>query len=88
MAVPKRRTSRAKRDQRRAQHDRVSPPNLIECPTCGDLTLPHRICPECGHYKGRKLMKGRADKLQERAARAEAAAAAAAEEAAEQSGED
>lgn len=55
MAVPKRRTSRMKRDQRRAQHDKVTAPQLIACPTCGDMTVPHRICASCGHYKGRSL---------------------------------
>ncbi|MFW5924650.1 MAG: 50S ribosomal protein L32 [Myxococcota bacterium] len=57
MAVPKRRTSRAKRDQRRAQHDRVTAPNLVSCPHCGDLMVPHRVCPSCGQYKGRQVEK-------------------------------
>ncbi|QQR89139.1 MAG: 50S ribosomal protein L32 [Myxococcales bacterium] len=56
MAVPKRRTTRAKRDSRRANHDRVSAPNLIPCPNCGDVTLPHRACGSCGHYKGREIV--------------------------------
>lgn len=55
MAVPKRRTSRMKRDQRRAQHDKVTAPNLIACPNCGDMTVPHRVCATCGHYKGREV---------------------------------
>lgn len=57
MAVPKRRTTRAKRDQRRAQHDRVSAPNVIQCPNCGDMMRPHRICGVCGHYKGRQIVE-------------------------------
>lgn len=56
MAVPKRRTTRAKRDMRRAQHDRVAAPNVIPCPNCGDMMRPHRICGACGHYKGRAMM--------------------------------
>ncbi|MGD8860730.1 MAG: 50S ribosomal protein L32 [Myxococcales bacterium] len=56
MAVPKRKTTRAKRDQRRANHDRVSAPNTIPCPNCGDMMLPHRVCPNCGHYKGREIV--------------------------------
>jgi len=55
VAVPKRRTSRAKRDQRRAQHDRVTAPNVISCPNCGDMMVAHRICPSCGQYKGRQI---------------------------------
>lgn len=56
MAVPKRRTTRAKRDQRRAQHDRVTAPNVIPCPNCGEVMQPHRICGACGHYKGREVI--------------------------------
>lgn len=57
MAVPKRRTTRAKRNQRRAQHDKVTAPNLSECPNCGDVMVPHRVCASCGHYKGREVVK-------------------------------
>lgn len=52
MAVPKRRTTRSKRDMRRAQHDKVSAPNLVPCANCGEPSLPHRVCASCGHYKG------------------------------------
>ena len=57
MAVPKRRTSRMKRAQRRANHDRVTAPNVIPCPNCGDMMVPHRVCPACGQYKGRQLVE-------------------------------
>lgn len=56
MAVPKRKTSRSKRDMRRANHDKVTAPNVIPCPNCGDMMLPHRVCPACGHYKGREVI--------------------------------
>jgi large subunit ribosomal protein L32 len=56
VAVPKRRTTRAKRDQRRANHDKVTAPNIIPCPHCGDVMVPHRICPNCGHYKGEAIL--------------------------------
>lgn len=55
MAVPKRRTSRMKRDQRRAQHDKVTAPNLSPCSNCGDMTVSHRVCPSCGHYDGKAV---------------------------------
>jgi large subunit ribosomal protein L32 len=42
---------------RRAHHDKVTAPNVIACPNCGDMMLPHRICPACGHYKGRKIVE-------------------------------
>jgi large subunit ribosomal protein L32 len=57
VAVPKRRKSRARRDMRRSQHDKISAPNLIPCPNCGDVMVPHRTCASCGHYKGREVTK-------------------------------
>ena len=52
MAVPKKKTSRARRDQRRAHHA-LGKLGLVVCPNCGELHVPHRVCPECGYYKGR-----------------------------------
>jgi large subunit ribosomal protein L32 len=56
MAVPKRRKSTSKRDMRRANHDKVSPPQYITCDNCGEVSLPHRACRACGHYKGRRVL--------------------------------
>ena len=49
MAVPKRRTSRSKRNMRRANHDKVTAPQLVPCSNCGEPTVSHRACPSCGH---------------------------------------
>lgn len=57
MAVPKRRTSASKRDMRRAANDKIVAPNVIPCANCGEPTLPHRVCPSCGHYKGKEVVK-------------------------------
>jgi large subunit ribosomal protein L32 len=56
MPNPKRRHSKQRRDKRRA-HDALSIPNLGRCPHCQELKLPHRICPACGHYKGREIVE-------------------------------
>ena len=64
MAVPKRRKSRSQRDKRRANHDKVAAPNLSACPKCGDMMFPHRVCPGCGHYKGRKIVEKTGDEAQ------------------------
>jgi large subunit ribosomal protein L32 len=56
VAVPKRRTSRSKGKIRRANHDKVTVPQLIACPNCGEPSVPHRVCASCGHYKGRAVM--------------------------------
>jgi len=55
MAVPKKRTSRARRDKRRATH-KVSAAWLNECPHCHSPRLPHRVCPTCGFYAGREVI--------------------------------
>ena len=54
MAVPKRRTSKARRDKRRSHH-KLTAPGLVQCPNCGEYIKPHRVCTECGHYKGREV---------------------------------
>jgi len=56
MAVPKRKTSKAKRDKRRS-HDSLKNPGLSACPECGAPRQPHRVCPSCGSYKGRTVIE-------------------------------
>ncbi len=56
MANPTSRHTRARRDRRRAHWKRIALPNVIECPECGDYTLPHRVCPSCGSYRGRSVL--------------------------------
>jgi large subunit ribosomal protein L32 len=54
MAVPKRKTSKSRRDKRRAQH-RISAPRLSLCPNCHQPTRPHQMCPTCKTYRGREI---------------------------------
>lgn len=56
MAVPKKRTSKSRRDSRRATHDRVVVKSLVTCSKCGAPRLPHRVCPACGFYKDRVVL--------------------------------
>lgn len=56
MAVPKNKVSKARRDKRRANW-KLTAPNLVECPQCKALKLPHRVCPNCGQYKGKEVIK-------------------------------
>jgi large subunit ribosomal protein L32 len=58
VAVPKRRKTSSKRNMRRAQHDKVAAPNIVPCPNCSAPMVSHRVCPGCGHYKGRAVLKG------------------------------
>ena len=54
--VPKRKTSKARRDKRRAANIKITAPNLIECPNCQAKTVAHRVCPSCGYYKGTEII--------------------------------
>jgi len=56
MPVPKRKTSKSKRGKRRT-HQKVTAPNVVECPQCGEATLSHHACPSCGTYKGRNVIE-------------------------------
>lgn len=56
MAVPKRKTSRSKRDSRRANHDKITVPTLSRCSNCGETMRPHRVCPACGFYAGQQVI--------------------------------
>ncbi len=55
MAVPKKRTSSARRDKRRAQH-KAGKAALARCPRCHSPHMPHRVCPTCGTYAGREVV--------------------------------
>lgn len=57
MPVPKRRTTPGKRNARRANHDKVAPPNLVPCSNCSAPALPHRVCAACGFYGKRAILK-------------------------------
>jgi large subunit ribosomal protein L32 len=41
---------------RRANHDKVTAPNINPCSNCGEATVSHRACASCGHYKGREII--------------------------------
>ncbi|MFH1045376.1 MAG: 50S ribosomal protein L32 [Candidatus Omnitrophota bacterium] len=55
MALPKRRHSPTRRDKRRT-HDKLKIPGFSVCPQCGQLKLAHRVCAQCGYYKGREVI--------------------------------
>ena len=55
MVVPTKKLSRARYKKRRFQKERLNKLQLQPCKNCGALILPHRLCPECGFYKGKIL---------------------------------
>lgn len=56
MAVPKRKTSKARRDKRRAANIKMTSPNIIECPQCHEPKLQHRVCKKCGFYNDKEVV--------------------------------
>lgn len=57
MAVPKKKTSKSRRDRRRAHHDIVAAPTISDCRQCGAPVVPHQACQECGTYRGRQVIE-------------------------------
>lgn len=55
MAVPKKKTSKSKKNMRRS-HDAVSAPGISICPQCHEPKMPHRVCLSCGTYKGKEVI--------------------------------
>ena len=56
MAVPKKKTSKSKRNQRRSHHS-LDPLNYIEDKESGEMRLQHHIDITTGKYKGRQVIK-------------------------------
>ena len=60
MAHPKHKISKQRRNKRRT-HYKAELPTLASCSNCGTTVLYHRVCPECGYYRGRLMIsKGEA----------------------------
>ncbi|MDR0272261.1 MAG: 50S ribosomal protein L32 [Clostridiales bacterium] len=57
MICPKGKTSKARRDKRRAQTWKIAMPNLVSCSKCGELVKSHHMCKACGSYNRREVLK-------------------------------
>jgi large subunit ribosomal protein L32 len=55
VAVPKKKTTRARKGWRRS-HDHLRTPHLGHCERCNHPVLPHRMCDNCGHYAGLEVI--------------------------------
>ena len=60
MAVPKRKVSKTRRNKRRA-HYKLEAPHLVRCPQCNTLKEQHKVCKECGFYKGKEVVEQTAE---------------------------
>ena len=58
MANPKVKLSRSRVRRSRNNVERLFEyGTMSKCPNCGATKLPHRACPKCGYYKGRKYFE-------------------------------
>ena len=55
MAVPKQKHTKSRRDKRR-MHIYLKSVNLSLCEKCGKEKEMHKICWECGFYKGKEII--------------------------------
>ncbi len=56
MAVPKRRSSKQRRNKRKSANWKIAAPTMMECPQCHTMKLTHRLCGTCGYYNGRQVI--------------------------------
>jgi len=56
MAVPKRKTSKSRRDKRRSHHQ-IKAPNIIEDKKSGEFRLSHHVDLKTGLYNGRQVFE-------------------------------
>ncbi|MFO7636463.1 MAG: 50S ribosomal protein L32 [Clostridia bacterium] len=55
MAVPKSKISKQRKRKRRT-HWKLEAPGFVRCPQCHTFKLPHKVCKECGYYKGKQVV--------------------------------
>lgn len=56
MAVPKKKTSKSRKNKRRS-HWKAQSPTLTKCSQCHQPKPSHTVCPNCGYYAGREVVK-------------------------------
>ncbi|MDD3375290.1 MAG: 50S ribosomal protein L32 [Candidatus Omnitrophica bacterium] len=56
MAHPKRQHSK-QRSRKRRTHYKAEAPAVSVCSNCKKEIVPHRVCPYCGHYKGKLVVE-------------------------------
>ena len=65
MPVPKRKQSRSRRDSRSANKG-LTFTFATKCQTSQDVCIPHAVCLTSGYYKGRKILRTKAERQHER----------------------
>ncbi|MDR0461985.1 MAG: 50S ribosomal protein L32 [Christensenellaceae bacterium] len=62
MAVPKHKTSKARKRTRSAHNFMAHTDAHHECPHCHAVKQPHKVCLNCGYYNGKQVIETKADK--------------------------
>lgn len=62
MPVPKRKTSKRRRDQRSANKG-IEAKAFTECSSCQHPINPHTLCSNCGSYKGKKIAVTKVERM-------------------------
>ena len=65
MSVAKKRKS-SSRTKRGRSHLALTKKKLIKCQKCGKPTMPHQVCPACGSYRGKEIIKLKIKKKKEK----------------------
>ena len=65
MPVPKRKTSKARRDLRHSTRF-IRPQAITKCLNCEHALSPHQVCKECGFYKGEKVLRTKQERALKR----------------------
>ena len=53
--TPTRHHTKSRQNKGRA-HFALASVKTVKCPKCGQATLPHRMCANCGYYKGKEVV--------------------------------
>lgn len=56
MAVPKKKRTKSSVGKRRSHHG-LTEKQLTLCPKCNKAVKPHTVCPNCGTYKKKEILK-------------------------------
>lgn len=57
MGVQQNKRSKSRTRRKRTAWAKLDSPAKMECPQCHKPKMPHRVCPECGYYKNREVIK-------------------------------
>jgi len=65
MSVSKSKKS-SSRTKRGRSHQALTVKKLTKCPKCSKPKMPHQVCPSCGSYQGKEIIKLKIKKKKEK----------------------